>query len=789
EASFEQWKLFSFIRPKLRQQVYCSSDEKDGSSFYYLYKACNNCSTLYELSSSTSQNPQNVAFVSSNSTNSTSSTNEPDNTAFGVSTAHSQGLQSVEERLGHYMKNKVVFEEKINILNLEVKLRDNALVENTKKLKKEEKERDEFKLTLEKFQNSSKSLNNLLENQDWNFVDESEVEFEHKVEVKTVRPSIEKIQFVKTAGEKVKKETNAILMIMKIIMVDLFPLEMVKAEFLAKANKDETSGILKTFITGIENQLDCKVKVIRAPQQNGVTEKKNKTLIEATRSMLVDFKLPTTFWAEAVNTACYVLNRALVIKPHNKTPYELIYGRPPVIDFMKPFGCPVTILNTRDSLGKFNGKANEGFFVGYSMVRNRPDWLFDIDYLTISMNYEPIVAGKQTNGIAGTKVNIVAGQAEKKKELEQEYILIPICTTDPLNSQGPKDSVVDAVKKATEVNKSQVLYNGGQDDQVTRIDIPKDLWAIGTKWVFRNKKNERGIVVKNKARLVAQGHTQEEGIDYDELFALVARIEAIRLFLAYASFKDFVVYQMDVKSTFLYGKIEEEVYVCQRPGFEDLDFPNKVYKKSNGIFIIQEKYVADILKKFDFTTVKTESTPIEPNKALVKDAEAEDPILIVIMLELALIGNPQQEVVNFLAKVDGKKVIVNEASIGRDLRLDDAEGTTCLPNAAIFEELARMGKHKPRRKQRKATEVPYTEPQAKKRVHTPSYDPLPSVAIYPYHSVVDHRKVYVLFPQLVAQCKEPQLPSSVSFLADDCKCHSAAEFVPSSSLGTKALQN
>ncbi|GJS99469.1 putative ribonuclease H-like domain-containing protein [Tanacetum coccineum] len=93
--------------------------------------------------------------------------------------------------------------------------------------------------------------------------------------------------------------------------------------------------------------------------------------------------------------------------------------------------------------------------------------------------------------------------------------------------------------------------------------------AIGTKWVFRNKKDERGIVVRNKARLVAQGYTQEEGIDYDEVFAPVARIEAIRLFLAYASFMGFIVYQMDVKSAFLYGTIEEDVYVCQPPGFED----------------------------------------------------------------------------------------------------------------------------------------------------------------------------------------------------------------------------
>ncbi|GJW10729.1 putative ribonuclease H-like domain-containing protein [Tanacetum coccineum] len=531
----------------------------------------------------------------------------------------------------------------------------------------------------------------------------------------------------------------------------------------------------------------------------------------------------------------------LVIKPHNKTPYELIRGRPPLIDFMKPFGCPVTILNTRDHLGKFDGKANEGYFVGYFVVR--------------------------------TKDNIVVGQAQKEKEPEQEYILIPLCIIDPLISQGPKDCEGDAGMKPTEVDENEASDKSGKNDQEARSeserlnqremqtehtnssngintvstpvstagssfdivvpstpvntvgpsvstaneseeqlferfspfknsfttlppvphissmdntgifgnayddedveeavnmnnvissytvpdtsftkfhkDHPEDQvirslkTPIQTRHMineehglislvhklrrtnhkdFQNclfacflsqmepkkpvqalkdpswveampdellqfkllKKDERGIVVKNKARLVAQGHTQEEGIDYDEVFALVARIEAIRLFLAYASFKHFVVYQMDVKSAFLYGKIKEEVYVCQPPGFEDPHFPDKVYKvkkgslwttsgpksmvyvddiifgstkkemsiefeklmhdkfqissigelsfflglqvkqKSDGIFISQDKYVAEILKKFDFASVKTASTPMETNKALIKDEEAED---------------------------------------------------------------------------------------------------------------------------------------------------------------------
>ncbi|GJV89354.1 putative ribonuclease H-like domain-containing protein [Tanacetum coccineum] len=280
------------------------------------------------------------------------------------------------------------------------------------------------------------------------------------------------------------------------------------------ATKDETSGILKSFIIGIENLVDHKVKVIRCdngtefknremnqfyemkgilrqfsiartPQQNGVAERRNKTLIEAARTMLADSKLPTTFWAEAVNTACYVQNRVLVVKPHNKTPYELFHGRTPTLSFMRPFGCPVTILNTIDHLGKFDGKADEGFFVGYSLnskafrvfnsrtriveenlhirfsestpnvVGSGPDWLFDIDALTRTMNYEPIVAGTQSNGFAGTKASDNAGQARKETKPIKNYILLPLWTADPPFSQDPKSSHDDGSKPLSD-NRNKV---------------------------------------------------------------------------------------------------------------------------------------------------------------------------------------------------------------------------------------------------------------------------------------------------------------------------------------------
>ncbi|GJV41330.1 putative ribonuclease H-like domain-containing protein [Tanacetum coccineum] len=177
----------------------------------------------------------------------------------------------------------------------------------------------------------------------------------------------------------------------------------------------------------------------------------------------------------------------------------------------------------------------------------------------------------------------------------------------------------------------------------TLVDLPHGKRAIGTKWVYMNKKDERGIVIRNKARLVAQGYTQEEGIDYDEVFAPVARIEAIRLFLAYVSFKDFVVYQMDVKSAFLYGKIEEEVYVCQSPGFENPEFPDRVYKVEKALYGLhqapkacQDKYVDEILKKFCFSTMKTAITPMETSKSLLKDAEDED---VDVYLYRSMIGS------------------------------------------------------------------------------------------------------------------------------------------------------
>ncbi|GJS00055.1 putative ribonuclease H-like domain-containing protein [Tanacetum coccineum] len=645
--------------------------------------------------------------------------------------------------------------------------------------------------------------------------------------------------------------------------------------------KDETYGIHKDFITFIENQLTKKVKAIRCdngtefknsklielceskgiirdysnartPQQNGVAERKNRTLIEAARTILADSKLPTMFWTKVVSTACYVLNRVLVTNPHNKTPYELVSGKVPNISHLKPFGCFLTILNNSDHLGKFEGKTDEGFIVGYAAhskayrvynlssikieetlnLRYLEDKLMCLGFgsmqvlrsmklliwwravqimqretsrlqktspyeaniqlrasesrliLQSSRNMVPASQSDSadwclSDGLLNTSIPVLkpcsyffifrngvgtytpSGTLEFSLPLPYDVILVilgdltsPVQTrgtlkkskfgasafvsyvhdqqrnnhTDYLHclfacflSQLEPSSVAQALNDPAWIEAMQEEMQQFVNQEVWKlVPLPDGKIAIGTKWILKNKRDARGIVVRNKARLVAQGHRQEEGIDYDEVFAPVARIEAIRLFLAFASYMGFMVYQMDVKSAFLYGEIEEEVYVTQPKGFEDPHFPKHVYRvvkalyglhqaprawyarlstfllkhnyrrgtidktlfikknsrdiilvqvyvddiifgstnkawcdefevlmkgefemsamgeltfflglqvkqKPDGIFISQDKYVQDMLKKFDMESVRPATTPFEASKPKSKD-EPDDAV-------------------------------------------------------------------------------------------------------------------------------------------------------------------
>ncbi|KAK1414914.1 hypothetical protein QVD17_30677 [Tagetes erecta] len=160
-----------------------------------------------------------------------------------------------------------------------------------------------------------------------------------------------------------------------------------------------------------------------------------------------------------------------------------------------------------------------------------------------------------------------------------------ICLYSCFLPQTVPNNISEALKDSSWIKAMQEELLQFQIQNVwTLVDLPEGHYAIGTRWLYRNKSHERGIVLRNKARLIAQGYTQEEGIDYEEVFAPVAHLEAIRLFLAYSAYMNFTVYQMDVKCAFLYGVINDEVYVQQPPGFEDKDFPHRVMKLDKALY-------------------------------------------------------------------------------------------------------------------------------------------------------------------------------------------------------------
>nr|GEU99057.1 hypothetical protein [Tanacetum cinerariifolium] len=574
-----------------------------------------------------------------------------------------------------------------------------------------------------------------------------------------------------------------------------------------------------------ENDRTCVACQKRKQHKASCKAKTMSSVNQPLQILHMDLFGPTS--AEAVNTACYVFNRVLVTKPQNKTPYELLTGRQPITSYLRPFGCHVTILNTIEQLGKFDGKSDSGFLVGYflnskafrvynldakrveenlhvnfleykpNVARKGHAWMFDIDYLTDSMNYEPVSLKNQANKSAGpqeannsvgTHANADQGANSKEINLHDKQFVLPIWSaystsikssvnkigknekpvslveqifqeeleklkrqekeandvvrkestdetldinTNNTNLLNTVSALVSAVGPSRALNDDEPSYpddpsmphlediyaspsagiftnssydaesvvtdfnnlettvntrstvhknfeahalvsyiqkqqrNNHKDFQhclfacfLSQVepkmisqaleDLPFGKKAIGTKWVYRNKKDEKRVVVINKDRLVAQGHRQEEGIDYDDVFAPAARIEAIRIFLALASYMGFTVYQMDVKSAFLYVTIDEKVYVTQSPRFVDPKFPNKVYKVVKALyglhqasrvwyatlftFLEQSEYRRGAIDKNlfikqdkkDIMLVQTASTPIKTQKPLVKDEEAAD---------------------------------------------------------------------------------------------------------------------------------------------------------------------
>ncbi|GJX72719.1 putative ribonuclease H-like domain-containing protein [Tanacetum coccineum] len=507
------------------------------------------------------------------------------------------------------------------------------------------------------------------------------------------------------------KTKNSISLPLHMLHMDLL------VQTVVKTTKDETSGILNSFITGIENLVDHNVKVIRydnrtefknremnqfcemkgilrqysvarTPQQNSVAERRNKTLIEAARTMLADSK-----FSESIP----------------------------------------------------------------NVVGSGPDWLFDIDALTRTVNYKPIVACTQSNSFVDSRKDSESIDQEKDDNVNSTNN-VNVASTNEVNVVGGKKSI----ELPDDPNMPAL-------EDISIFDLSRDNEDVGAKadmhlWIQQSKRTQKGNSYIERFKLDRGYAGRASTIQATRSLTLYFvdftkwkkgyRIEAIRLFLAYASFKDFVVYHIDVKSAFLYGN----------------DCKKWCMQKKDGIFISQDNYVGQFLNKFGFTKVKTTSTPIETQKPLLKDEDGEkvdvhmyrsmigslmyltssrpdimylkgqpklglwypkdSPFDLVaytdsdyarasldrksttgekakksvrLIMEKLVIRENRQRVlatvkektingeVQLQALVDGKKIIITESIVRRDLQLEDAEGVDCLPNATIFEQLTLMG--------------------------------------------------------------------------------------------------
>ncbi|KAI3742385.1 hypothetical protein L1987_60065 [Smallanthus sonchifolius] len=578
------------------------------------------------------------------------------------------------------------------------------------------------------------------------------------------------------------KTKNSIVTPLELLHMDLFgPISI-------RSIGAETTELEQFLILGLENLFKQKARRIRSdngsefknskmglfclqkrihhefnapyvPQQNGVTERKNMTLVETARTMLADSKLPVTFWAEAVNTSYHVLNRVLTVKQHNKTCYELLNNRKPNLEYLLPFGNPCTLLKVHDVPTKFSAKAIEGTFLGYvansttKRVYNKetrqveewfhidcsnrslpqmaigPDWAFDYENLFKSFhlpsNISPTEAAvlydscqdSQNSGFLPTAVphssvpstsapdpNAASCSRTQESDSEDENVIFQDSSTDPLivdepsnlsqdqeeiptnlDSGIPVNQILPYQFETTQVDVLSVpevasikelkahpisniigdlrdgvqtrssldntcLYTGFKETGVfdvlshscfisqvepknvemalsdnnwieamqeelaqfdklkfwNLVDLPKGVYPIGTKRVFQCKKDDRGVVVRNKARLVVQGFNKHEGIDYTEVYAPVARLEAIRLFLAFASYKGFKVFQLDVKSAFLYAlyglhQAPQAWYETLSAHLLENDFvrghtdSTLFIKKAGGEYLLVQIYVDDII--------------------------------------------------------------------------------------------------------------------------------------------------------------------------------------------------
>ncbi|GJR39093.1 retrovirus-related pol polyprotein from transposon TNT 1-94 [Tanacetum coccineum] len=337
----------------------------------------------------------------------------------------------------------------------------------------------------------------------------------------------------------------------------------------------------------------------RIPQSNSMVERKNKTLQEKSSTMLNEQSLPQKFWCNVVDTSTYILNQILIRVILGKTPYELLRGRKPTFEYFRVFGSKCFILKTKDYLTKFDPKSYEGVFLGYS--QNSKAYIIlnkDSRKIKESLNvtFDETPPPSKTSPLVDDDLDEeeaikITENKNLENDIEDETLEIDKIANIKESRNHPLKNVIGNLNQITLswiIAMQEELNQFIANDVWELVPQPRNMTIIRTELVFRNKLDKNGIVSQNKARLVAQGYNQQEGIDYDETYALVARLESIRILLAYACALDFKVFQMDVKSAFLNGFINEEGYVAQPMRFINFKIPDHVYKLKKALYGLKQ---------------------------------------------------------------------------------------------------------------------------------------------------------------------------------------------------------
>ncbi|KAK1608302.1 hypothetical protein QYE76_031975 [Lolium multiflorum] len=477
-------------------------------------------------------------------------------------------------------------------------------------------------------------------------------------------------------------------------------------------HKSETFEKFKEFQSEVENQRNKKIKFLRSdrggeylsyefgmhlkkcgilsqltppgtPQRNGVSEHRNRTLLDMVRSMMSLTDLPLSFWSYALETAAFTLNRA-PSKSVETTPYELWFNKKPKLSFLKVWGCEAYVKKLQPD--KLEPKAEKCVFIGYPKET--------IGYTFYHRSEGKIFVAK--NGTFLEKEFLTKEVTGRKVELDEieESLLVDQSSAVPENVPVPPTPATEEAndndhetsnETATEPRRStrdratpdwydpclnvMIVDNNDEDPATyeeammspdsnkwqeamksemgsmydnkvwTLVDLPDSRKAVENKWIFKRKTDADGNITVYKARLVAKGFRQIQGVDYDETFSPVAKLKSVRILLAIAAFFDYEIWQMDVKTAFLNGDIEEELYMVQPKGFVDPKNANKVCKLQRSIYGLKQasrswnRRFDKVIKDFGFIQCHGEACIYK------KVSGSSVAFLILYVDDILLIGN------------------------------------------------------------------------------------------------------------------------------------------------------